>query len=339
MKAEEEARIKANAEAKQKAEEEAILKLEEESQLKSEEEAKEKTRLKAEEEARQKAEEEKRKAEIARMKAEEEAKLNAENEAKTTTTTFKTTILIEEITTIPTTTTTQNYPIIIEEVTIKPTTISTTTATTTTASSTTTSLRTTSTTITTDEVSPSSREVTGLSEEEIEKFNLAFNSCVDKHSKCLEYRGDETYCKDQFNVCSLEILSDAKLNDNEVQPFTYDANYENDLFACIQTYTTCTSSSGTSCMENYNSCTLNVLDTYHSDQQQTKDDIENVGAEDESDEDKDLGDEDVLVEEEVEGDYPTPSTGACSEFDVPKTYSSFSGRPVSNTGKFVCKLQ
>merc|ERR1719433_523944 len=179
------------------------------------------------------------------MKAEEEAKLNAENQAKTPTTTFKTTIMIEEITTVPPTTTTQNYPIIIEEVTTKPST--------TTTSSSTTSVRTTGTTITTDLEPPSSREVTGLSKEEIERFNLAFNSCVDKYSKCKEYRGDETYCKDQFNECSLGILSDAKLNDgNEVQPFTYDANYENDLFICIQTYTTCTSTSGNSCMENYN---------------------------------------------------------------------------------------
>ena len=56
--------------------------------------------------------------------------------------------------------------------------------------------------------------------------------------------------------------------------------------------------------------------------------------------DEDLADEDdILVQEEEEvvegGDYPAQSTGACSEFDVPKTYSSFSGRPVSNTGKFI----
>ena len=65
-----------------------------------------------------------------------------------------------------------------------------------------------------------------IDDQEIEQFNVAlsdnFTTCVTKYSKCLDYRGDQTYCTDQFHECSLGILSDARLNDKEVQSFVYD---------------------------------------------------------------------------------------------------------------------
>ena len=118
-----------------------------------------------------------------------------------------------------------------------------------------------------------------VSDIEIEQFNVAlsdnFTGCVTIYSNCLDYRGDQTYCTDQFHECSLSILSDARLNDKEVQSFVYDPSknegleeedheLSEDLFLCIQSYMMCTAKIGQTCMRDYNRCTLNVLDAYHS---------------------------------------------------------------------------
>merc|ERR1712008_451175 len=39
-----------------------------------------------------------------------------------------------------------------------------------------------------------------------------FTDCVTEYSACLDYRGDQTYCKQKFNNCSLDILSDTELS-------------------------------------------------------------------------------------------------------------------------------
>ena len=106
-----------------------------------------------------------------------------------------------------------------------------------------------------------------------------FTDCVTEYSACLDYRGDQTYCKQKFNNCSLDILSDTELSDEQVlkqPPFIYDPTKNEgleqdehelsaDLFICIQEFMMCNMNRNMNCMRNYNFCTLKVLDNYHND--------------------------------------------------------------------------
>ena len=104
-----------------------------------------------------------------------------------------------------------------------------------------------------------------------------FTDCVTEYSACLDYRGDQTYCKQKFNNCSLDILSDTELSDEQAlkqPPFVYDPTKNEgleqdehelsaDLFICIQEFMMCNMNRNMNCMRNYNFCTLKVLDNYH----------------------------------------------------------------------------
>ena len=106
-----------------------------------------------------------------------------------------------------------------------------------------------------------------------------FTDCVTEYSACLDYRGDQTYCKQKFNNCSLDILSDTELSDEQAlkqPPFIYDPTKNEgleqdehelsaDLFICIQEFMMCNMNRNMNCMRNYNFCTLKVLDNYHND--------------------------------------------------------------------------
>ena len=106
-----------------------------------------------------------------------------------------------------------------------------------------------------------------------------FTDCVTEYSACLDYRGDQTYCKQKFNNCSLDILSDTELSDEQAlkqPPFVYDPTKNEgleqdehelsaDLFICIQEFMMCNMNRNMNCMRNYNFCTLKVLDNYHND--------------------------------------------------------------------------
>ena len=163
---------------------------------------------------------------------------------------------------------------------------------------------------------------------DIEKFNVAlsdnFTTCVTKYSRCLDYRGDQVYCTDQFHMCSLGILDDANISDKTIQTYVYDPSknegledheLSEDLFICIQNYMMCQDKSGQGCMRDYNECTLKVLDAYHSDQLDSQNEIGRESSEE-------------------EGLLPVESTDACNGLNVPKTYGSFSGRQASNTGMY-----
>ena len=109
-----------------------------------------------------------------------------------------------------------------------------------------------------------------------------------------------------------------------------DHELSEDLFICIQSYMTCTMDPiGQTCMRDYNKCTLNVLDSYHSEK------VSNEIVQESTEENDELleDDDDYYYSSEENISFPKPSTDACNGFNVPKTYGSFSGRRASNTGK------
>ena len=142
----------------------------------------------------------------------------------------------------------------------------------------------------------------------------------------------------------MSILSDARLDDELVQSFVYDPTTNLDgeeadhalskeLFTCIQTYMMCTMKKGPFCMQDYNKCTLKVLDKFNEDIDPEDNDVDSdpIGREG-SDQDGVLPPEEE--DEESKPEDSDESIHVCDEFDMPDTFGSFSGKPAASRGRF-----
>ena len=91
-----------------------------------------------------------------------------------------------------------------------------------------------------------SEEILELDIEALELYNN-FTDCVSEYSTCLDLRGMKVFCKQKFNNCSLDILSETGLSNTALKEPSFvigstkneglegdEHELSADLFICIQ---------------------------------------------------------------------------------------------------------